>query len=180
ARRTGAEAIHPGYGFLSENAEFAEGCAAAGIVFIGPPSGAIRAMGLKNSARRLAAEAGAPAVPGYDRGDQSAEPRRGRMIQTGCPVLLKASARGGRKGLRVVRAETAIDGAVESARREAEKAFGDGSLLVEKYIEGARHVEVQILGDTRGNLVHLFERDWSLQRRHQKVGENCPSPSGND
>src|SRR6266508_2872907 len=161
ASRTGAEAIHPGYGFLSENAEFAESCAGVGIVFIGPPAAAIRAMGLKNSARRLAAEAGAPVVPGYDGEDQSAETLRERMIEIGFPVLIKASAGGGGKGMRVVRAESAIDGAIEAERREAEKAFGDGSLLVEKYIEGARHVEVQILGDARGNLVHLFERDCS-------------------
>jgi propionyl-CoA carboxylase alpha chain len=180
ARRTGAEAIHPGYGFLSENAEFAESCAAAGIVFIGPPAAAIRAMGLKNSARGLAAKAGAPVVPGYDGEDQSAETLRARMIEIGFPVLIKASAGGGGKGMRVVRAETAIDGAVESARREAEKAFGDGSLLVERYIEGARHVEVQILGDARGNLVHLFERDCSLQRRHQKIVEESPSPAVNE
>src|SRR6266542_4121696 len=177
ASRTGAEAIHPGYGFLSENAEFAESCAGVGIVFIGPPAAAIRAMGLKNSARRLAAEAGAPVVPGYDGEDQSAETLRERMIEIGFPVLIKASAGGGGKGMRVVRAESAIDGAIEAARREAEKAFGDGSLLVEKYIEGARHVEVQILGDARGNLVHLFERDCSLQRRHQKVVEESPSPA---
>jgi acetyl-CoA carboxylase biotin carboxylase subunit len=180
AGRTGAEAIHPGYGFLSENAEFAESCAAAGIVFIGPPAAAIRAMGLKNSARRLAAEAGAPVVPGYDGEDQSAETLRARMIEIGFPVLIKASAGGGGKGMRVVRTESAIDGAIEAARREAEKAFGDGSLLVEKYIEGARHVEVQILGDARGNLVHLFERDCSLQRRHQKVVEESPSPAVNE
>src|SRR5499426_2846690 len=180
ARRTGAEAIHPGYGFLSENAEFAVSCAAAGIVFIGPPAAAIRAMGLKNSARRLAGEAGAPVVPGYDGEDQSAETLRARMIEIGFPVLIKASAGGGGKGMRVVRAESAIDGAVEAARRESEKAFGDGSLLVEKFIEGARHVEVQILGDARGNLVHLFERDCSLQRRHQKIVEESPSPAVNE
>jgi len=180
ARRTGAEAIHPGYGFLSENAEFAESCAGVGIVFIGPPAAAIRAMGLKNSARRLAAEAGAPVVPGYDGEDQSAETLRARMTEIGFPVLIKASAGGGGKGMRVVRAESAIDGAVEAARREAEKAFGDGSLLVEKFIEGARHVEVQILGDARGNLVHLFERDCSLQRRHQKIVEESPSPAVNE
>jgi propionyl-CoA carboxylase alpha chain len=180
AGRTGADAIHPGYGFLSENAEFAESCAAAGVVFIGPPPDAIRAMGLKSSARRLAAEAGAPIVPGYDGEDQSFETLRARMIEIGFPVLIKASAGGGGKGMRVVRAANAIDEAVEAARREAEKAFGDGSLLIEKYIEGARHVEIQILGDTRGKLVHLFERDCSLQRRHQKIVEESPSPAVND
>jgi propionyl-CoA carboxylase alpha chain len=180
ARRTGADAIHPGYGFLSENAEFAESCAAAGVVFIGPPPAAIRAMGLKSSARMLAAEAGAPVVPGYDGEDQSSETLRARTVKIGFPVLIKASAGGGGKGMRVVRAESEVDGAIEAARREAEKAFGDGSLLLEKYVEGARHVEVQILGDARGNLVHLFERDCSLQRRHQKVVEECPSPAVNE
>jgi acyl-CoA carboxylase subunit alpha len=180
AKRTGADAIHPGYGFLSENAELAESCAAAGVVFIGPSPAAIRAMGLKSSARRLAAEAGAPVVPGYDGEDQNVETLRSRTIETGFPVLIKASAGGGGKGMRVVRDESEIDEAVEAARREAEKAFGDGSLLIEKYIEGARHVEVQILGDLRGNLVHLFERDCSLQRRHQKIVEESPSPAVND
>jgi len=180
AKRTGADAIHPGYGFLSENAEFAESCAAAGVVFIGPSPAAIRAMGLKSSARRLAAEAGAPVVPGYDGEDQRVETLRARMIEIGFPVLIKASAGGGGKGMRVVRVESVIDEAVEAARREAEKAFGDGSLLLEKYVEGARHVEVQILGDACGNLVHLFERDCSLQRRHQKVIEESPSPAVND
>ncbi|HEU0175523.1 MAG TPA: acetyl-CoA carboxylase biotin carboxylase subunit [Blastocatellia bacterium] len=177
AIQTGADAIHPGYGFLSENAEFAESCAAAGVVFIGPSPAAIRAMGLKSSARRLAAEAGAPVVPGYDGEDQRVETLRARMIEIGFPVLIKASAGGGGKGMRVVRAESVIDEAVEAARREAEKAFGDGSLLLEKYVEEARHVEVQILGDARGNLVHLFERDCSLQRRHQKIIEESPSPA---
>jgi acyl-CoA carboxylase subunit alpha len=180
ARRTGAEAIHPGYGFLSENAEFAESCAAAGIVFIGPPPAAIRAMGLKSSARRLAAEAGAPVVPGYDGEDQSVKTLRARMIEIGFPVLIKASAGGGGKGMRVVRVRSEVDSAIEAARREAEKAFGDGSLLLEKYVEGARHVEVQIFGDAHGNLVHLFERDCSLQRRHQKVVEESPSPAVNE
>jgi len=180
ARRTGAEAVHPGYGFLSENAEFAESCAAAGVIFIGPPPAAIRAMGLKSSARRLAAETGAPVVPGYDGEDQSVEAMRAHMIEIGFPVLIKASAGGGGKGMRVVRTENDVDEAVESARREAEKAFADGSLLIEKYIEGARHIEIQILGDTLGNLVHLFERDCSLQRRHQKIIEESPSPAVNE
>src|SRR5262245_7259609 len=150
ALRTEAEAIHPGYGFLSENADFAESCAAAGVVFIGPSPSAIRAMGLKSSARRLAAEAGAPVVPGYDGEDQGIETLRARMIEIGFPILIKASAGGGGKGMRVARDEGAIDEALEAARREAETAFGDGSLLLEKYIEGARHVEVQILGDAHG------------------------------
>jgi acetyl-CoA carboxylase biotin carboxylase subunit len=180
ATRTGADAIHPGYGFLSENAVFAESCAAAGVVFIGPSPGAIRLMGLKSSARRLAAKAGAPVVPGYDGEDQSIETMRARMLEIGFPVLIKASAGGGGKGMRVVRVESAIDEAVEASWREAKKAFGDGSLLIEKYVEGARHVEIQILGDARGKLVHLFERDCSLQRRHQKIVEESPSPAIND
>ena len=180
ARRTGADAIHPGYGFLSENAEFAESCEAAGVIFVGPPPAAIRAMGLKSSARRLAAEAGAPVVPGYDGEDQSVKTLRARMIEIGFPVLIKASAGGGGKGMRVARVRSEVDSAIEAARREAEKAFGDGSLLLEKYVEGARHVEVQIFGDAHGNLVHLFERDCSLQRRHQKVVEESPSPAVNE
>ncbi|MGE0128870.1 MAG: acetyl-CoA carboxylase biotin carboxylase subunit [Blastocatellales bacterium] len=180
ARRTGADAIHPGYGFLSENAEFAESCAAAGVVFIGPQPSAIRAMGLKSSGRKIAAEAGAPVVPGYDGEDQSVETLRGQMIKIGFPVLIKASAGGGGKGMRVVRNESEIEEAIEAARREAEKAFGDGALLLEKYVEGARHIEIQVLGDAHGNLVHLFERDCSVQRRHQKIIEESPSPAVND
>jgi acetyl-CoA carboxylase biotin carboxylase subunit len=176
AQATGADAIHPGYGFLSENAEFADTCTATGIIFIGPGPQAIRQMGLKSIARKLAEGAGVPVVPGCD-GDN--ERLRAEMLKIGFPVLVKASAGGGGKGMRVVRSESEIDEALESARREAEKAFGDGSLLLEKYIEGARHVEVQILGDAHGNLVHLFERDCSLQRRHQKIIEESPSPAVN-
>jgi acetyl-CoA carboxylase biotin carboxylase subunit len=177
AARTGADAIHPGYGFLSENAEFAERCSAAGVIFIGPPPTAIRAMGLKSSGRKLAAEAGLPIVPGYDGDDQRDETLRAKMKEIGFPALIKASAGGGGKGMRVVRSEDEIEEALGSARREAEKAFGDGALLLEKYVEGARHVEIQILGDARGALVHLFERDCSCQRRHQKIIEESPSPA---
>ena len=177
AKRTGADAIHPGYGFLSENAEFADACQAAGIVFIGPSPEAIRKMGLKSPARKLAATAGCPVVPGYDGEDQNDEILRAEILKIGFPVLIKASAGGGGKGMRVVRTEHEIADAIESARREAEKAFGNGALLLEKFIEGARHVEVQILGDQHGNLVYLFERDCSLQRRHQKVIEESPSPA---
>jgi len=177
AKQTGAEAIHPGYGFLSENPEFAEACAAAGIVFIGPQPEAIRKMGLKSPARKLAAAAGAPVVPGYDGENQDDETLRAELLKIGFPVLIKASAGGGGKGMRVVRTEAEIADAIESARREAEKAFGNGALLLEKFIEGARHIEIQILGDQHGNLVHLFERDCSLQRRHQKVIEESPSPA---
>ncbi len=177
AKLTGAEAIHPGYGFLSENADFAEACTTAGIVFIGPSPEAIRQMGLKSPARKLAAAAGCPVVPGYDGEDQNDATLQSEILKIGFPVLIKASAGGGGKGMRVVRSENEIAEAIESARREAEKAFGNGALLLEKFVERARHVEVQILGDQHGNLVHLFERDCSLQRRHQKVIEESPSPA---
>jgi len=176
-KRTGADAIHPGYGFLSENAEFAEACEAAGITFIGPSSDAIRKMGLKNTARRIMAEAGVPIVPGQDGQDQSIETLRKNVEALGLPVLIKASAGGGGKGMRVVRVASELEAAIESARREAEKAFGDATLLFEKYIERARHIEVQILGDHHGNLIHLFERECSIQRRHQKIIEESPSPA---
>lgn len=180
AQRTGADAIHPGYGFLSENAEFAESCAASGIVFIGPQPEAIRKMGLKSPARQLAVKAGAPVVPGYDGDDQSDAILRAEFLRIGFPVLIKASAGGGGKGMRVVRNESEIAEAIESARREAEKSFGNGALLLEKFVEQARHIEIQILGDRHGSLVHLFERDCSLQRRHQKIIEESPSPAVND
>jgi acetyl-CoA carboxylase biotin carboxylase subunit len=180
AHKTKAAAIHPGYGFLSENAEFAEACANAGITFIGPSPQAMRQMGLKIAGRQIAAAAGVPTVPGYNGDDQSNAALREQILRIGFPVLIKASAGGGGKGMRVVRSENEIDEAIDGARREAEKSFGDGSLLLEKYIEQARHVELQILGDTHGNLVHLFERDCSLQRRHQKIIEESPSPAVND
>ncbi|MBO0800554.1 MAG: ATP-grasp domain-containing protein, partial [Blastocatellia bacterium] len=177
ARRTGADAIHPGYGFLAESADFAESCAAAGIVFIGPSPQVIRRMGLKSRARGIMAEAGIPIVPGYDGDRQDVETLSAKMSELGLPVLIKASAGGGGKGMRVVRYEEEIEESIAAARREAEKAFGDGALLLEKYIERARHVEVQILGDQHGNMVHLFERDCSPQRRHQKIIEESPSPA---
>jgi acetyl-CoA carboxylase biotin carboxylase subunit len=180
AQTTGADAIHPGYGFLSETAEFAEACLAAGIVFIGPAPDAMRKMGLKSSARKLAVAAGVPVVPGYDGEVPSDEALRAEILKLGFPALIKASAGGGGKGMRVVRSESEIPDAIEGARREAEKAFGDGALLLEKFIERARHVEMQIFGDAHGNLVHLFERDCSLQRRHQKVIEESPSPALNE
>lgn len=180
AERTGADAIHPGYGFLSENADFAAACAIANLKFIGPAPAVIRQMGLKTMARQLAAAAGVPVVPGYDGAEQDIETLRARALETGLPVLIKAAAGGGGKGLRVVRAAAEIDEAVSSARREAEAAFGDGQLLLEKFIARARHVEVQILGDEHGRLVHLFERDCSLQRRHQKIIEESPAPALDD
>ncbi len=180
AQRSGADAIHPGYGFLSENAEFAEACARAGIIFIGPSPRVIRQMGLKSAARRLMSEAGVRVVPGYDGEDQGIETLRAQIRRVGFPVLIKASAGGGGKGIRVARSDGEVDDAVEAARRAAEKSFGDGSLLIERYVEHARHVEIQIMGDNHGNLVHLFERDCSLQRRHQKIIEESPSPAVND
>jgi acetyl-CoA carboxylase biotin carboxylase subunit len=177
ARRTGCDALHPGYGFLSENAAFASACAAAGLVFIGPSPETIRQMGSKSAARQLAAAAGVPTVPGYDGDDQRDETLRAEIERIGFPVLLKASAGGGGKGMRVVRARAEIDEALAAARREAEKSFGDGTLLLERFIEQARHVEIQLLGDNHGKLVHLFERDCSLQRRHQKIIEESPAPA---
>jgi len=177
ARRTGAEAIHPGYGFLSENADFAAACAQSGLVFIGPAEEAIRNMGLKSTARRIMAEAGIPIVPGYDGEEQSLESLCGGAINIGWPVLIKASAGGGGRGMRVVRDLAELEAAIEGARREAEKAFGDGTLLLEKFIDRARHIEFQILGDAHGHLVHLFERECSVQRRHQKIIEESPSPA---
>lgn len=177
ARRTGSDAIHPGYGFLSENADFAQRCAEEGIVFIGPSAQTIRSMGLKSAARRLAVSSGVPVVPGYDGDEQGNDLLLEHINKIGVPVLIKASAGGGGKGMRVVRSSDNALEAIESARREAEKSFGDGRLLIEKFIDHARHVEIQILGDEQGNLIHLFERDCSLQRRHQKIVEESPSPA---
>ncbi|MFN0121159.1 MAG: biotin carboxylase N-terminal domain-containing protein [Blastocatellia bacterium] len=177
ARRGQADAIHPGYGFLSENAGFAEACAAAGIVFIGPAPATIRAMGLKSPARKLVAAAGVPVVPGYDGDEQDDVTLRALMLMVDFPIIIKASAGGGGRGMRVVRVQEEALEAIASARREAVTAFGNGTLLLEKYIENARHVEVQILGDQHGHIVHLFERDCSLQRRHQKIIEESPSPA---
>ena len=177
ARRTGADAIHPGYGFLSENADFAAACETSGITFIGPCADVIRKMGLKNVARGIARDAGVAVVPGYDADDQTSAALRDAILGIGFPALIKASAGGGGRGMRTIRNSSEIDDAIDSARREAEKAFGDGSLLIEKYIEQPRHVEIQILGDAYGNVVHLFERDCSIQRRHQKIIEESPSPA---
>jgi len=180
ARRTGVDAVHPGYGFLAENADFAQECADAGLIFIGPSPEAIRQMGLKSAAREIMSRAGVAVVPGYHGQDQSIEAISKAASEIGFPVLIKASAGGGGKGMRVVHALDEIESAIEGARREAEKSFGDGSLLLEKYVERARHIEFQILGDTHGNMVHLFERDCSIQRRHQKIIEESPSPAVNE
>jgi len=176
ALATGAQAVHPGYGFLSENADFAEACARAGLVFIGPPAEAIRAMGSKSAAKRLMEEAGVPLVPGYHGEDQSAELLREEAERIGYPVLIKASAGGGGKGMKVVETRDAFDAALASAQREAASAFGDARVLIEKYLLRPRHIEMQVFADTHGNAVHLFERDCSVQRRHQKVLEEAPAP----
>jgi 3-methylcrotonyl-CoA carboxylase alpha subunit len=176
ALKTGAPAIHPGYGFLSENADFAEAVIAAGLVWIGPPPSAIRAMGLKDAAKRLMAEAGVPVTPGYLGEDQSPERLATEAAGIGYPVLIKAVAGGGGKGMK--RVDTAADfpEALASAKREAAAAFGDDRVLLETYVTRPRHIEVQVFGDGQGEIVHLFERDCSLQRRHQKVVEEAPAP----
>jgi 3-methylcrotonyl-CoA carboxylase alpha subunit len=176
ALRVGAASIHPGYGFLSERAEFAEACAANGIVFVGPPASAIRAMGLKDAAKALAQQAGVPVVPGYHGAKQEPEFLRQKAYEIGYPVLIKAVAGGGGKGMRRVDKVADFEMALESAQREAASAFGDPRVLVEKYVLSPRHVEIQVFADAHGNVVHLFERDCSLQRRHQKVIEEAPAP----
>ncbi len=176
AQATGAEAIHPGYGFLSENADFANACADGGIVFIGPGAGAIASMGSKAAAKQIMEEAGVPLLPGYH--DKSQDPARLRTAARtiGYPVLLKATAGGGGKGMRIVSSEEAFDDALAAARREAQASFGDDRMLVEKYLGRPRHVEVQVFCDGHGNGVYLAERDCSVQRRHQKVIEEAPAP----
>jgi acetyl/propionyl-CoA carboxylase alpha subunit len=176
AKATGAEAIHPGYGFLSENAEFAEAVAAAGLVWIGPPPAAIRAMGLKDAAKALMQKAGVPVTPGYLGQDQAEATLAKEAARIGFPVLIKAVAGGGGKGMRRVDKASDFEAALGAARREAKAAFGDDRVLLETYVTRPRHIEVQVFGDTHGNVVHLFERDCSLQRRHQKVIEEAPAP----
>jgi 3-methylcrotonyl-CoA carboxylase alpha subunit len=176
AKRTGAEAIHPGYGFLSENPDFVEAVEKAGLVFIGPSAGAIRAMGLKDAAKRLMEKAGVPVVPGYHGDAQELVVLATKAHEIGYPVLIKARAGGGGKGMRRVDHPDDFADALASARREAKAAFGDDRVLVEKYVEKPRHIEVQVFGDRHGNVVHLFERDCSAQRRHQKVIEEAPAP----
>lgn len=175
AKQTGAEAIHPGYGFLSERAWFARAVRDAGLVFIGPPAEAIDAMGSKTDARQLAIKAGVPVVPGNTEGVKDADEALDIAAQYGFPVLLKAAAGGGGKGMRIVRQASELADALASARREAKNAFGDDAVYLEKYIEGPRHVEIQVLADMHGNVVHLGERECSVQRRHQKMIEEAPS-----
>jgi len=176
AKQAGADAIHPGYGFLSENAAFAEACAAAGIIFVGPPASAIRAMGSKSAAKALMDKAGVPLVPGYHGDDQSFETLAAAAERIGYPLLIKASAGGGGKGMKIVNAQAEFADALASAQREAEGAFKDPKVLLEKYLTRPRHIEMQIFADTHGNYVHLFERDCSIQRRYQKVVEEAPAP----
>ena len=176
AKATGAQAIHPGYGFLSENEDFAKACADAGLVFIGPPASAINAMGLKAESKRLMEQAQVPLVPGYHGADQDPALLQREADRIGYPVLIKASAGGGGKGMRAVDKSEDFAAALESCKREAINSFGDDAVLVEKYVQRPRHIEIQVFGDTHGNCVYLFERDCSVQRRHQKVLEEAPAP----
>ncbi len=198
ARIAGADAIHPGYGFLSENADFAAACVEAGLTFVGPPASVVRLLGDKIAAKRLMAEAGVPVVPGYNGDDQSMERLKAEAAQIGLPLLIKAAAGGGGRGMRVVRqaeedfslsacggcaatggvytSENSLESSLKEAQREAMAAFGDDRVLLERYVERSRHIEVQIFGDTHGNVVHLYERECSIQRRHQKIIEETPSP----
>ena len=176
AKRVGAECLHPGYGFLSENADFAEACSRAGVVFVGPPPEAMRTMGLKSSAKALMQRAGVPVVPGYHGDNQNPKFLREKAYEIGYPVLIKAIAGGGGRGMRRVDAHVEFDAALEGAMREAEAAFGDRRVLIEKFIASPRHIEMQVFADAHGRCVHLYERDCSAQRRHQKVIEECPAP----
>src|SRR5215831_16636572 len=179
ARETGAEAVHPGYGFLSENAEFATACANAGLVFVGPTAEMMTAMGSKSGSKALMEKAGVPLVPGYHGEAQDEATLSKAADRIGFPVLVKASAGGGGRGMRIVRAAAELGPAIVSAKREAKAAFGDDRMLIEKYVDNPRHIEVQVIGDCHGNLLSLFERECTLQRRHQKVIEEAPSPTLN-
>jgi len=176
AKRSGAQAIHPGYGFLSENETFAADCARAGVVFIGPPPAAIAAMGSKSAAKTIMARAGVPVVPGYHDDDQDPALLAREAARIGFPVLIKATAGGGGKGMKVAASAAEFASALASAQREAKASFGDDRMLVERYLRAPRHIEIQVFADTHGNVVHLFERDCSVQRRHQKVLEEAPAP----
>ena len=180
AKEAGGDAIHPGYGFLSENAKFADLVAEAGLIFVGPPADAISAMGLKDRAKAIMDEAGVPVVPGYHGENQNPDLLRRKAYEIGYPVLIKAVAGGGGKGMRKVDKPADFTEALSAAMRETQAAFGNDDVLVEKFIENPRHIEVQVFGDGHGNVVHLFERDCSLQRRHQKVIEEAPAPGMTD
>ena len=175
ARKSGAGAVHPGYGFLSENADFAQACAQAGLIFVGPAAETIRLMGSKSAAKTLMQSSGVPVVPGYHGADQSLPTLAQAAERIGYPVLVKAAAGGGGRGMRLVQAASELAEALAGARREAKSAFGDDELLIEKYVARPRHIEVQIFGDSHGNVVSLYERECTLQRRHQKVVEEAPS-----
>lgn len=177
AHKTGAEAIHPGYGFLAENAEFARRCESAGLIFIGPSANVIEIMGSKIAAKNMAIEAAVPVVPGYQSHNQSVETLKSEAHRIGVPLMIKASAGGGGRGMRLVTALDDFTKELSLAQQEAKAAFGDASILLEKYIPNARHIEVQVLGDAFGNIVHLFERDCSIQRNHQKIIEEAPAPN---
>src|SRR5665647_1654966 len=177
ARKTGAEAVHPGYGFLSESAEFAQACLDAGLVFVGPTAAMIRVMGSKSGSKMLMEQAGMPLVPGYHGEAQDDATLADAAEKIGFPVLVKASAGGGGRGMRIVRSAGELAAAITSAKREAKAAFGDDRMLIEKFVDNPRHIEVQVIGDSHGNLVSLFERECTLQRRHQKVIEEAPSPT---
>uniref|UniRef100_A0A8C6P9V2 Methylcrotonoyl-CoA carboxylase subunit alpha, mitochondrial n=1 Tax=Nothobranchius furzeri TaxID=105023 RepID=A0A8C6P9V2_NOTFU len=176
AKKSGSHAVHPGYGFLSENTEFAEACKQEGIIFIGPPSSAIRDMGIKSTSKHIMSAAGVPIIGGYHGEDQSNERLQAEAAQIGYPVMIKAVRGGGGKGMRIARSESEFLEQLESARREARKSFNDDVMLIEKFVEDPRHVEVQVFGDMHGNAVYLFERDCSVQRRHQKIIEEAPGP----
>ena len=176
AKRAGADAVHPGYGFLSEDAAFAEACMEAGLVWVGPPPAAMRAMGSKSAAKALMEKSGVPVLPGYHGADQEPAHLAQEADRIGFPVVIKAVAGGGGRGMRVVRGAAAFADALASAQQEGRSAFGDSRVLIERYLERPRHIEVQVFGDTHGNVVHLFERDCSAQRRHQKVIEEAPAP----
>src|SRR5687768_814033 len=180
AKQAGAEAIHPGYGFLSENADFAQAVIDVGLIWVGPKPDSIRAMGLKDAAKTLMAEAGVPVTPGYLGEDQSPKRLKKEAGAIGFPVLIKAVAGGGGKGMRKVERAADFEDALESCKREAASSFGNDVVLLEKWIHSPRHIEVQVFGDAHGNVVHLFERDCSLQRRHQKVIEEAPAPGMNE
>ena len=180
ARRVGADAVHPGYGFLAENADFAQACADAGLTFVGPTPDAIRQMGSKIEAKRIMAAAGVPVIPGFSAAGLSDHDIELRARELEYPILIKASAGGGGKGMRVVRDPSTLAASLAAARREAKNAFGDDTLLIERYFESPRHIEMQILGDAHGNLIHCFERECSIQRRYQKIIEEAPSPAVDD
>uniref|UniRef100_A0A669DUX5 Methylcrotonoyl-CoA carboxylase subunit alpha, mitochondrial n=1 Tax=Oreochromis niloticus TaxID=8128 RepID=A0A669DUX5_ORENI len=176
AKKSGSHAVHPGYGFLSENTEFAEACKQEGIIFIGPPSSAIRDMGIKSTSKHIMSAAGVPIIGGYHGEDQSNEKLQAEAVRIGYPVMIKAVRGGGGKGMRIARSDSDFLEQLESARREARKSFNDDVMLIEKFVEDPRHVEVQVFGDMHGNAVYLFERDCSVQRRHQKIIEEAPGP----